>query len=150
MRQPDFGTQDPRILLERLKKEHKSLRWEPLLPSDVLLTWQERQMRTEESLTYLHHHWQLPNRYDTSVIEGKGLKARLAGRVAAFVFRVLQPYLSAEQDLIANMVRINDSLAKRCDELSGAIEARQIAEAFSQARLAALIYDGVPESHSEN
>lgn len=106
-------------------------------------------MRTEESLSYLHHHWQLPNLYDPSLIEGRGLKAKLARRVAAFVYRVLRPYLSAEQDLIANMVRINDSLAKRCDELSGAIEARQIAEAFSQARLAALMYENVPDGRSE-
>ena len=55
----------------------------------------------------------------------------------------MQPYLHAERDLMANLVRLNDALARRCDELARAITERQVVEAESQARLAALVYDAM-------
>lgn len=142
MGQPSTGHLDPRELLERLRSEHRTLRWEPLLPSDDLLVWRRSPMHDEESLEYLHHHWMLPTSFSGRRAQG-GVKERIARRVAGLVFRAMGPYLHAEQEMMANLVRTSDSLARRCDDLARVITERQEAEAESQARLAALIYDTI-------
>jgi len=102
-------------------------------------------MGDEESLAYLHNNWLLPDAF-RSAPAGGGMKGRIARRFGGLIFRAMQPYLHAERDLMANLVRMNDSLARRCDELAKAITERQVAEAESQARLAALIYDAIGHS----
>jgi hypothetical protein len=145
MGQPSTNDLDPRELLERLRREHRTLRWEPLLPSDALLRWQERPMRDEESLAYLHRNWLLPDTFSPDRT-GSGMKGRIARRVGGLVFRVIQPYLHAEREVVANLVRISDALAKRCDDLAQIITERQVADAESQAKLAALVYDNILET----
>jgi hypothetical protein len=66
---------------------------------------------------------------------------RLLGRLT---FRVLHPYLTSERELIANMVRLQDALAKRCDELAEHLARRQVEEAANQARLAAWLESHLP------
>lgn len=145
MGEPGTGQLDPRELLERLRSEHRTLRWEPLLPSDDLLVWKRTPMHDEVSLEYLHHHWMLPSSFAGRRTQG-GIKERIARRLAGLVFRAMGPYLHAEQELMANLVRTSDSLARRCDDLARVITERQEAEADSQARLAALIYDSFGNS----
>ncbi len=145
MGQPSTRHLDPRELLERLRNEHRTLRWEPLLPSDALLRWQQRPMRDEESLAFLHHNWLLPDKFAPHQAGG-GARERIARRFRGLVFRALQPYFHAERELVANLVRMNDSLAKRCDELAQVITERQVADAENQARLAALVYDSIAET----
>lgn len=145
MGQTDTDYLDPRELLERLRAKHASLRWEPLLPADALLRWKERPMRDEESLAYLHRNWLLPDSFSPEQTGG-GIKGRVARRLGGLVFRVMQPYLHAERELMANLVRMSDALAKRCDDLALIVTERQVADAESQAKLAALVYDTIAES----
>ncbi|HLX88823.1 MAG TPA: hypothetical protein VKR22_10270 [Acidimicrobiales bacterium] len=127
---------DPAELLERLHADKRSLIWEPLAPSTNLGAWYQRPMQEDAALEYLHQHWALPDRPDSSGVGRgpKGILVRLLGRLA---FRVLGPYLRAERELLAHMVRTNDALARRCDELAHAIATRQVDEAENNARLAA-------------
>ncbi len=144
MGQPGTRHVDPRELLERLRSEHRALRWEPMLPSDDLLLWKSSPMCEEVSLEYLHRHWMLAGTFSGRRAQG-GLKERIARRLTGLVFRAMGPYLHAEQELMANLVRTNDSLARRCDDLARVITERQEGEAENQARLAALIYDSLAD-----
>ncbi|HUC38183.1 MAG TPA: hypothetical protein VMR97_13800 [Acidimicrobiales bacterium] len=142
MGQPGTEHLDPRELLESLRREHRALRWEPLLPSDELHRWHEHPMRDEESLAYLHRHWRLPDSFSKPGAT-EGFRDRIARRLGGLMFRTLQPYLHAERELMANLVRMNDALAKRCDDLAKVIAERQVADAENQAKLAALVHDTV-------
>jgi hypothetical protein len=58
-------------------------------------------------------------------------------------FKVLGPYLREERELLAHLVRFNDALERRCNELSVRCQElnqdmadRQVAEAENQAKLA--------------
>ena len=130
------GELDPQELLERLHDDKRSLVWTPLSPSDRLIVWRQRPMRDEEALEYLHQHWTLPDGPDAATFGG-GLRGRLVGLFARLAFRVLGPYLRSERELLAHMVRMNDALARRCDELADTVAERQTAEAENDARLAA-------------
>lgn len=142
---------DPRELLERLRRQHDTLRWEPLLPSDDLYRLQERPMREEASLAYLHRNWSLPDSFSART-SGGGMKDRIARRLGGLVFRTMGSYLHAERELIANLVRMNDALAIRCDELTNVVAERQRADAENQAKLAALVYTSIdrPDGRSGN
>ncbi len=131
---------DPEELLEQLKSQHRVLRWEPLAPEQ--LSSGREQARAGVNLEYLHHHWQLPITFTPT--PAPGIRGRLRNRLGALVFRTLTPYLTAEQELLVNMVRATDALEKRCDELTDRIDTlrnevmrRQVAEAKNQAELAA-------------
>lgn len=130
------GELDPQELLERLHADKRALVWEPLAPSSWLITWRQRPMRDEEALEYLHRHWALPDGPDP-VTFARGPRGRLVALFARLAFRVLGPYLRSERELLAHMVRMNDALARRCDELADTVAERQTAEAENDARLAA-------------
>ena len=140
---------DPEELLRRIRTEHLALRWEPLPPDPVRAGGAGEQVRSPESLEYLHRNWMLPNSFDDS---GRaGLRAKLSNRVGRFVYTVLGPYFRAERDLLAHMVRVNDALEKRCDELTNRIQEvrhqvadRQAAEARNQAELAVWLHQALP------
>jgi hypothetical protein len=68
---------------------------------------------------------------------GGGVRGRIAGLAGRLTFRALGRYLHEERELLAHMVRMNEALARRCDELARAIADRQVADAENQARLAA-------------
>ncbi|MHB8682119.1 MAG: hypothetical protein ACYDA2_08500 [Acidimicrobiales bacterium] len=132
----DEAALDPQEILERIRNDHRSLKWEPLAPSDSLARWHQRPMRDEESLEYLHGHWALPDAPDPAV-GGSGLRGRVVRAFGRLVFRVLGPYLRSERELVSRLVRMNDALAHRCDELAEEIARRQVANAENDARLAA-------------
>lgn len=140
---------DPEELLRRIRTEHLALRWGPLPPDPVRPGGAGEQVRSQESLEYLHRNWMLPISYDDP---GRtGVRAKLGNRVGRFVYTVLGPYFRAERDLLAHMVRVNDALEKRCDELTNRIlevrhqvADRQVAEARNQAELAVWLHQALP------
>jgi len=96
-------------------------------------------MRAHPGLDYAHRHWALPDR----PVPGTGRKDALRARLARFIFGVLGPYLHAERELLANLVRLADGLAARCDELAAEVEQlrcqldeRAVAVAANHAELA--------------
>ena len=127
---------DARELLARVESERRSDRWTPSPPEDLtaLLT----PMQADHELRALHDRWALPDRL-ASVQAGSGWKRLLLRPFGRIVFRVLGPYLGAERELLAQMVRTLDALARRCDELTEAMARRQAVEAESQAKLAAAL-----------
>jgi len=148
---------EPEELLERIRKEHRSLRWSPLAPDPAGTGGTGDQVRSPESLEYLHHNWMLPDHFEPS---GRpGVRGKVSARLGTFVYAVLGPYLRAERDLLAHMVRVNDALEKRCDELTNRLEElrhhvadRQAAEARNQAELAVWLHQALPETdgHVDN
>jgi hypothetical protein len=93
-----------------------------LPPSDHL------QHRAE--LAHLNRHWCWESRYEPPRTGGLGgvLFGRMKARLARFVWNVLDRHLRAEREFIENLVRLNNELAKRCDQLSDEIRAVARAE----------------------
>lgn len=83
---------DPEGVLERLRAEHRVLRWAPLPPEPVRRPTERSQVRNRASLEYLHHHWSLPDRVDPAVTGG-GVRGRIIALFGRLTFRVLGPYL---------------------------------------------------------
>jgi hypothetical protein len=132
---------DARELLLRVEADKRAERWLPLPPDDLAAA--RSSMREHPALVVLHDRWVLPDRFDpTQTGRGvKGLVLRLFGRL---VFRVLAPYLRAERELLAEVVRGHDALAARCDELAQAMVRRQADEAQNGAKLAAWLHSELP------
>jgi len=86
----------------------------------------------------------LPDRPDPAETGG-GIKGRFIHLFGRLTFRVLAPYLRQERELIARMVRTNDALARRHDDLTEALMKRQVAEAENDAKLAAWLYRAIPD-----
>ena len=140
MEQSEF---DPEAVLARLKAEHRILAWEPLPPVKMRQYADGSQVRSRAALEYLHHHWALPDTFDPATAVGGGPKAKVVGLFGRLTYRVLGPYLREERDLLSHLVRVNEALEKRCDELVLRCEQlnqdmvdRQAAEAENQAKLA--------------
>ena len=139
-RDPRVGNAvDPRDILDRINEEHDSLRWEPLAPSSALDRWRQWPVKDDEALDFLHRNWTLPDQFATTS-PMRGLRGRVLKLFARMTFRVLAPYLVAERELLANMVRLHDALAKRCDDISDEVARREVAEASNQAELAAWLH----------
>jgi len=133
---------DPEELLQRLKEEHQVLQWEPLAPTTMAHQSVGESVRNRTSLNYLHHNWALPDTYDPADA-GSGPRGRLVALWGKLTFHVLRRYLREERDLIAHMVRVNEGLEQRCDELSLRVQQlrqdvvdRQVAEAKNMTKLA--------------
>lgn len=133
---------DPDEFLEQLKAEHRVLSWEPLPPDQPRRAPHGDQSRTAASLRYLHGHWALPDSFDPADAGG-GVRGRTVGVFGRLTYRVLGRYLREERELLAHMVRVNDALEKRCDELAARCQqldddmlTRQAAEAANLAKLA--------------
>jgi hypothetical protein len=92
-----------------------------LPPSDHLLH------RTE--LAHLNRHWSWDVGYAPPQTGGLAalLFGRLKSRLARFVWNVLERHVRAERDFVENLVRFQNELARRCDQLSD--EIRMVAEA---------------------
>jgi len=131
---------DARELVERVHEESRAARWLPLLPTDLPAT--RAPAREDESLYYLHAHWSLPDSFDTSAAGG-GIKGRILTLFGKITFRVLGKYLKDEHELLARVVRANEALALRCDELTKAFWERQLAEAENDAKLAAWLHEAI-------
>ena len=106
---------DSRELLQRIAARKGNEEWTPLPPDD--LTDSLPPMQTDAVVTALHDRWILPDRLSPGDA-GRGWKRTILTPVGRLVFRVLAPYLRAERELLGQLVRSNDALARRCDELA--------------------------------
>ena len=137
---------DPEAFLEAMKSDHQVLRWEPLAPGDVRRRTEGDQARNRASLEYLHRNWVLPDSFDPADA-GSGLRGKVVGLFGRLTYRVLGRYMAEERDLLAHMVRVNDALEQRCDELTLRCQQlnqdmidRQVDEARNQAKLAVWLH----------
>jgi poly-beta-hydroxyalkanoate depolymerase len=80
-------------------------------------------------LAHMNRHWCWEVGYQPPPKGGLAgiLFGRLKARLTRFVWTVLDRHLRAERDFIENLVRFNNELAKRCDQLSD--EVRMVAKA---------------------
>ena len=134
---------DPQEFLEKLKAQHQVLQWEPLPPDDPERIKESGQTRTRGSLEYLHGHWTLPDDFDPADAGVGGIRGKIVTMFGRLTYRVMAPYLHEERDLLGHIVRVNEALQRRCDELSLRCQQlqdemlrRQAAEASNQAKLA--------------
>lgn len=77
-------------------------------------------MRNHPSLSYLHQHWAIASTLTPPSIRGslrRGIRAFARSLIQRAVYPLLRPYVEAEQEILSNMVRLHDALAKRCDTL---------------------------------
>jgi hypothetical protein len=132
---------DPKDLLDRLRSEHQVLQWAPVAPDEMRPPIGPGRP-DRSSLEYLHGHWALPEESDPST-GGRGPRARLVALFGRLTFRVLRTYLQDERLLLSHVVRTNEALAQRCEELSARLDQlgedmidRQVAEAANLAELA--------------
>ncbi len=139
MEQSEF---DPVEVLKQLKAEHRVLPWEPLPPDKMRRSVDGGQARNRAALEYLHHHWALPDNFDPASA-GAGPRGKVIGLFGRLTYRVLGPYFREERALLSHLVRVNEGLEKRCDELTLRCEQlnqdmvdRQADEAENQAKLA--------------
>jgi len=137
---------DPEAFLEAMKSDRQVLHWEPLPPADVSRRSESSQVRSRALLEYLHRNWVLPDSFD-SADAGAGLKGTVVTVFGRLTFRVLGRYLEQERDLLAHMVRVNEALEQRCDELTLRCQQlnqdmidRQVDEARNQAKLAVWLH----------
>ncbi len=143
---------DPAELLDKLRAEHQVLYWAPLPPEQVRRARETNQARSRTSLEYLHHNWALPDSYDPGDASGD-LRGKFISRFGRLTFRVLGSYLREERALLSHMVRVNEALEQRCDELTLRLEQlnqdmvdRQAAEAENLAKLALWLHLDSPPS----
>ncbi len=129
-------TPDARALVDqlRLRAQARSQPWHP----DPLPGPPHRvPMTAHPGLKHLHEHWALPDRFDGAGGRGgprwKQLVWRAAGRVTG---GVLHDYVTAERELIANMVQYCDAMAKRVDALERDIDTLAQAGSRQAAELA--------------
>jgi len=134
---------DPEEVLERLKAEHRVLTWEPLEPDTVRRAEEGDRVRGRDSLEFIHCHWVLPDGFDPASGGGGGLRGKFISLFGRLTYRVLGSYLREERDLLAHIVRANEALEQRCDELTLRCQQlnqdfvdRQVAEARNLAELA--------------
>jgi hypothetical protein len=143
MGKPALDTEE---LLERLRTEHMLLWWEPLPPDTVKSEKRTDQARSPESLSYVNANWQLPDHFEPDPSR-RGLKGRIVAAIGRISYSVLRPYFKAERDFLSHVVRINnalearcDELTLRCDQLSHDMLARQAAEARNLTKLAVILH----------
>lgn len=143
MGEPALDTEE---LLERLRAENRVLRWEPLPPDDQRAATRSDQVRSPDSLSFINANWQLPDQFDPS-LAGGGYRGRIRALFGRLTFAVLGPYLKSERDFLSHVVRINnalehrcDELTLRCDQLSHDMLTRQAAEARNLAKLAVMLH----------
>jgi hypothetical protein len=140
---------DPEEFLERLKEDHQILQWEPL-PAEGVRSSNSDQTRNRNSLDYLHAHWVLPDAFDPADVGG-GLRGKILSLLGRLTFQILGRYLREERELLAHMVRVNQALEQRCDDLTLRCQQlnqdmidRQAAEAANQAKLALWLHLDLP------
>jgi len=133
---------DPEEILKQLRAEKSVLVWEPLPPESPRPPTDNGTPRTRDSLEYLHANWALPDHFDPTAA-GPGPRGKLVELFGRLTFRVLGPYFKKERDLLAHMVRVNETLERRCDDLVMRVQQlnadmlkRQADEARNQAKLA--------------
>lgn len=142
---------EPEEILERIKAKHQVLRWAPLPPDEVRRTKELDHSRGKQSLDYLHQHWAIADTFDPATA-GAGPRGRIVGLLGKLTFRVLAPYFQEEREFFSHLVRVNEVLEQRCDDLNSRLEQltddivdRQVSEAKNQAQLALWLHLEGPE-----
>jgi hypothetical protein len=142
---------EPEEILERIKAAHQVLRWAPLPPDELRKSKEFDHSRGKQSLDYLHQHWAIADSFDPATAGG-GPRGRIVGLFGRLTFRVLSPYFQAERGLFSHLVRVNEALEQRCDDLNTRLQQvtndivdRQVAEAKNQAQLALWLHLEVPD-----
>jgi hypothetical protein len=143
---------DPEEILTRLRAEQRVLKWEPLPPARPRGNRENEQARNGVSLEFLHRNWELPHKFDATEA-GSGARGRIVALFGRLTFRVLGPYLSQERELLSHMVRVNEALEHRCDELTMRWQQlnqdvidRQVAEARNLTELALWLHVDTSEA----
>ena len=133
-------------LVEQVRERADRVAWVPPVHEPLDDSLDDRRLHDHPGLTYAHRHWALP---DHATESGRGPKAWVRRVVGKLVFHALRHYLQAERELIGNLVRVNDELAKQCDELTEAhhtlvaeLDDRFAQAATSQERLATMLDRG--------
>jgi len=124
---------DPEVILERLRADQHILQWQPLPPDPRNGPRGGEQARNRGSLEYLHRNWALPDQFEPAVAGG-GLRGRVIGLFGRLTYRVLGPYLRQERELLAHVVRVNEALEQRCDELT--LRCQQLNQDFLDRQVA--------------
>ncbi len=105
---------DASQLVSQLRADLAARPWAPTPPPRSDLA----PMTATPALGYLHRHWSLRRSAEPDhqpFLGGpKGVARGLVNRAA---FGALRTYLDEEQELLANMVRLFDALARRCDAI---------------------------------
>jgi len=138
---------DPRAILGDLRADRERVGWEPVDPVEEADKPHPPPLLAQNSLAFIHHHWALPDAPPPS--PRRGIRSRLGARLARFIYAVLQPYLQAERDLLANMTRMHDATARRVDEIAWDIRTHRLAQAENLAQLAAWL-DSRPSGRDES
>ncbi len=106
-----------RRIVERLRERARAAEqaWTPSQDEPAPL----HPVRNHPALRYLHDNWALRQTMEPPSL--RATKARPRGALKAlfrrWLYSAMLRYLEDEQELIANMVRLQDALAKRCDAL---------------------------------
>jgi hypothetical protein len=129
---------DAREVMRRVRAAKRAEQWLPLLPEE--LDALRSPMRQDPTLVALHDAWKFPDDL-VPKRSGMAVKQRLVGPLRRIAYRVMAPYLSAERELLAGLIRANEALAERCDELARTIARRQSGEAENLAKLAAWLHE---------
>jgi hypothetical protein len=142
---------EPEDMLERIKAGRQALRWAPLPPDEVRRTRDFDHSRGKPSLDYLHQHWAIPDHFDPATA-GSGPRGWIVAMFGRLTYRVLGPYFREERGLLSHLVRVNEALEQRCDDLNNRLQQlsddivdRQVAEAKNQAELAIWLHLEHPE-----
>ena len=143
---------DPEAILERLRAHQHILQWQPLPPDLARGPRVGEQTRNRGSLEYLHRHWALPDHFDPAAAGG-GFRGRVIALFGRLTYRVLGPYFRQERELLAHVVRVNEALEQRCDELTLRMQQlnqdvldRQVAESRNLTELALWLHLEHPAS----
>ena len=93
--------------------------WKPSATLPIEL-WEARRelLQVNELLRWLHEHWNLGPARDASPPAGRGARSRVRQIAWRAVRPCLERYFLEEQDVLANLVRMVDVLAKRVDALA--------------------------------
>jgi hypothetical protein len=133
---------EPEELLQRLKVQHRVLQWGPVPPDEPRRFKEIDHSRSKRSLEFLHQHWAIPDTFDPASAGG-GVRGKVMSLFGRMTYRVLNPYFREERDLLAHLVRVNEALEQRCEDLalryqqlSEDILDRQVAEAENLTELA--------------
>lgn len=108
---------DTRRIVERIKERAWAAdqSWTPSteLPQEL------RPMRNHPALGYIHEHWALRRTMEPPPPPAGRAQPRESAKVAfrRWLFSAMVRYLDEEEELTANMVRLQDALAKRCDTI---------------------------------
>ncbi len=131
-------------LIDQMRTATSTMKWIPEHFGPLSNDLSYVKIQGHPGLDYAHHNWSLPRGAQSG--SRKSARSMIRRVIDRAVFGSLVRYLNHEQELIANLVRLNDALAKRSDELADAhnrliaqLDERTVRLSANQAQLASLI-----------